>query len=716
MLLRDPAAVRSDDDDDDDDGRPEPVFASDVWITFAMFAKLFDKLIVCKALPDAAPNVAVRAPAGVDGPPAAPGGVEGGCYLQHRLRVSSLVDGATPTSARLCASHQWRLHCAKKATLIVSFGQAASRRHVLGLLVQRAPAGVPAGRQRVWSADASDSPVLTQAGPRLAREVTARLTVDAGSELLLLPWQYSPKSPVAHTGAHTSGPAAGDFSLRVWSDAVCSLERVAGLSILEVDGEWAPPPAARPSAGGRWPAVTWAINPQYALCAAVDGSVMVVLERTHRSGGTSGDGGGDDDGGDDGGASGDGGGDGGGGGGNAAGGTDGGTGEGQDGADAARPAGAPEGSDGFDLDEAVGVRVVRGVAARSQGASAAAGGSLVVTSGLSGNVRGPLGELLPTLIHPSLERSESDIDLHGIGGKRKPAAGRPPRGKPSSSARAPTAAGAAEALAAAEAAARGVARALVSSAGEEEAEFGFTSSVEASGRLELRAGSPLILVPSCAAASRGGGFRLAVLSEVPIVLRPVSHSAHSAIIEGAWQAGTRASAGPQAGEGGRARGAAARATSAAAAAAVGTGGGCHLEPTWGLNPQYALAIAPVGDRADGQGMATLKVAVRRPGEAWEASMRDRPVESMLGFYLLRTPPAAASPRRRLPLASKGDADVVFESCFAPTLEATCTLRVDASRATDFVLVPATYGGRQFGPFTIELVCDEPLRCELLASP
>ena len=91
-------------------------------------------------------------------------------------------------------------------------------------------------------------------------------------------------------------------------------------------------------------------------------------------------------------------------------------------------------------------------------------------------------------------------------------------------------------------------------------------------------------------------------------------------------------------------------------------------------------------------------------------MTDKPVDSMLGLYILKGGATSAEPLRRLRLRSKASAPLVHESCFAPSLEVGCTLdvRLVAHEPTTLVLMPATYGAGQAGPFALQLASDARL--------
>ena len=513
--------------------------------------------------------------------------------------------------------------------------------------------------------------------------------------------------------------------MRIWSDAPVSLVQLPPLRRIELRGMWSEreddadggsepaatgmgevargdsAPAVGRTDGGRWPALTWALNPQYALCAAAGGSAMIVAERLDDDANA---GGADDE-------------------------------EGtfstaaltaESGEAAAPP--EPTGEElaaleaaaraaakaaleaPLDPSGAIGVRVVR--PSINGGAAAAAAppvdGVLRVSAGLSGNVRDRAsGALLQTRRHTALDMTEDDLNLYGIRGKPRPAAKKAPP-KPKTGSGGVAAGEEADALAAASEAAGRVTRAVASLADDTVAEFGFTSESLASGVVDVDAGDPLLLVASLASSGRGGRFRLTALTDVPAALTPVAGRSHVASISGEW----RGSAGaPKAGPSGGV---------APAAKRGGNAGGCHMEPTWGLNPQYLLTISAGSDVHRPIGSpCSLKIALRRPAEPWATPMQRNPVESMAGFYLIRAPAplvdAPAGSKTKLPLRSKADLDIVHESCFSPTLEADCTLElILRAEPTSLVLVPATYGPGQMGPFSIELACDVPL--EWLALP
>ena len=217
-----------------------------------------------------------------------------------------------------------------------------------------------------------------------------------------------------------------------------------------------------------------------------------------------------------------------------------------------------------------------------------------------------------------------------------------------------------------------------------------------SGAIALQPTAPLLLVPSLATSGRDGRFRLSLLTDVPIALRPVSGTAHTITVDGEWLAGSRR-------------------------VGRGSAGGCHMEPTWGLNPQYLLTTIFDGDDGveESERKASLKLTLRRPEAPWEAPMKDKVVDSMIGFYLLEAPAGlvgggAAASRLKLTCSGKTAVNIVHESCFAPTFEVGCTVQLSAQGPTSFILVPATFGAGVAGPFSIELVCDRPLQCDPLS--
>ena len=150
----------------------------------------------------------------------------------------------------------------------------------------------------------------------------------------------------------------------------------------------------------------------------------------------------------------------------------------------------------------------------------------------------------------------------------------------------------------------------------------------------------------------------------------------------------------------------------------GNAGGCHLEESWHANPQYAITLGADaeaderGAEADERGAqpVSLRVRLRRPEAEWRMAMADRPVETMMGFYVLRGGPGT----QRLPLRSKASSPLVHETCFAPTLESHCTLEVREPRPLTLVVVPTTFGAGQAGPFVLELACEESITWDELA--
>ena len=110
--------------------------------------------------------------------------------------------------------------------------------------------------------------------------------------------------------------------------------------------------------------------------------------------------------------------------------------------------------------------------------------------------------------------------------------------------------------------------------------------------------------PSLASSGLSGRFRVSVWSSAPVALHRISGGAHTATINGEWSGN------------GKKKGS--------------NAGGCHLEGTWGRNPQYAISV-------DGHLNSSIKIVLRRPEVAWAQAMQKSVVESMAGFYLLRAP-------------------------------------------------------------------------------
>jgi len=518
ILIRDTAAVKSGGGDgaaargaDEDVGE---VDAGDAWVRLEVFLKLFDKVLLCRTLPEAPPRPSLNPAAHED---AVLSGLEASCWLQHRLRVPTL-SGGVPTAPTWCTNPQWQLSCKGKALIFASLGQAGRKPRVLALSVLHAgrnssnTSGGGTGA-RVWALDAEQ--LAAQAGPQLSRDVSVRWLAPEAASFVLVPWWYAEvtKPSGAEMGAvlgaemgtsraegtgDASGAASaasaavastaevavgGGFFLRLWSDAPVTLTPIAPLHRTSLIGCWrgvgpsaaadtqmaADSAAARRSDGGSWPAVSWAVNPQYGLGAAVDGRAIVVLERlverpsasptsaTVEAASVA---------------------------------------AAADGAPSSAPCWAPSSAEApaatneeapeeakddvvmlddlaapFERARAIGVQVLRAAAAPSGGAGGA--GGVVVSAGLSGNVRGASGQLLPVLSHPSLSKTDEELELFGIGGPRRPQSSRTVADAASSVP--PAAHATPEAIAAAHAAARSLRGMLTASADTLEASIGYMS-------------------------------------------------------------------------------------------------------------------------------------------------------------------------------------------------------------------------------------------------
>ena len=258
--------------------------------------------------------------------------------------------------------------------------------------------------------------------------------------------------------------------------------------------------------------------------------------------------------------------------------------------------------------------------------------------------------------------------------------------------------------------------------------------------------APLLLVPSTQNASVRGRFRISLISTAPLASRPL-HPAHSVSATGEW---------------------------CRFSSAHSNAGGCRSESSWGTNPQYALwrcdlarpetrerlvrsprlaassrrvsfcsrtrkRLLPAlsrrhreasdeGDAADrdldeidrdlGE-IISLKLSLTRREKAWAATLRrpEQLSDAMFGLYVLLDFPdgTAGAWTQRAVLNSRLDApgapQLLHETCFSPSCELSCTLRLRLEPGVRLLLVPTTFGPSQFGPFHIAVHSDRAIAME-----
>ena len=85
---------------------------------------------------------------------------------------------------------------------------------------------------------------------------------------------------------------------------------------------------------------------------------------------------------------------------------------------------------------------------------------------------------------------------------------------------------------------------------------------------------------------------------------------------------------------------------------------------------------------------------------------------MFGLYVLLDFPDATARTRRVRLDSRldgpGAPQLLHESCFSPSCELSCTLRLRLDPGARLLLVPSTFGPSQLGPFRIAIHSDRPV--------
>ena len=322
----------------------------------------------------------------------------------------------------------------------------------------------------------------------------------------------------------------------------------------------------------------------------------------------------------------------------------------------------------FSAARAVGLCAVRPAA---EPADREGGAAVAVLSGISGNARSPGAARLLAGGDAQLA-SDSDVDAR-LKELRRPraAAARAAAARSATRRSAPPHAGAAAAACGAPSAAEavaGVGRALRCAPDHVVLEAGYENEDEAHALVALRGGAPLLLVPSTAAAAERGAFALTLYSDAPLELRTLP-PAHCACARGAWRGG----------------------------------GGSHLEAGWGANPQYALRLRGGGAGGDDGEPLMLRLLLARPEREWAPALKRSVVDAMAGVYIFR----ADRGDGRLALGEKDAAPLVHETPFSPLCELTCALRLPLAESEQLVVMPATWGAAQCGPFELAAYGDRP---------
>jgi len=125
-----------------------------------------------------------------------------------------------------------------------------------------------------------------------------------------------------------------------------------------------------------------------------------------------------------------------------------------------------------------------------------------------------------------------------------------------------------------------------------------------------------------------------------------------------------------------------------------------------------------GDDDDGGDDAhvRLTLVLSRPERPWAGALRspDQMADAMFGLHVFLD----ASDRHRVeraPLDGRTDQPdapwLIHETCYTPSCELRCTLKLRLDLAHRLLLVPATFGPAQFGPFHIAVHSDRALAME-----
>ena len=99
----------------------------------------------------------------------------------------------------------------------------------------------------------------------------------------------------------------------------------------------------------------------------------------------------------------------------------------------------------------------------------------------------------------------------------------------------------------------------------------------------------------------------------------------------------------------------------------------------------------------------LRLLLARPEREWAPALKRSVVDAMAGVYIFR----ADRGDGRLALGEKDAAPLVHETPFSPLCELTCALRLPLAASEQLVVMPATWGAAQCGPFELAAYGDRP---------
>lgn len=181
--------------------------------------------------------------------------------------------------------------------------------------------------------------------------------------------------------------------------------------------------------------------------------------------------------------------------------------------------------------------------------------------------------------------------------------------------------------------------------------------------LKLDPGVPYLLAVHTAKPGESCDFDFSVMSDAVLSIQEIE--AHTArVLRGSWRASNA--------------------------------GGSHIEGgPWTKNPQYALTLhAP----------AMVDITIERPSKRWELKLKTHTLDALMGLYVLRGDGNAPHAPMRSPQAAL--ASMVHQANFCPMHELKCQLYLEPlPDGAPYILMPATFGEGQTGPFSIGVTAD-----------
>ena len=109
------------------------------------------------------------------------------------------------------------------------------------------------------------------------------------------------------------------------------------------------------------------------------------------------------------------------------------------------------------------------------------------------------------------------------------------------------------------------------------------------------------------------------------------------------------------------------------------------------------------------GGTTVDITLERPANKWRGATKTATLESMMGFYVLRGDGIG----QRLK-AERVDSAVLHQTTFLPAHEVRASIHLEPlDDGAPYIIMPATFGAGQRGPFSLGINTDYPCAFEAL---